>query len=1345
MSDTETFVCAKCCSRFQPQSGQVDGGMYGGSCPTCGQDVLFHTTGGGDSHSSTKTKKKAAAAAVAVDGSEKDGKAADKSVATSTLSFTLNGVPVRIDNPDPHMMLTEYIRYVAGLKGTQKTCGEGGCGNCTVVLSNSTTKLAVNSCLRPLCSLEGFDVTTIEGIGSRSKGYHAIQEALAEHNGTQCGFCSPGWVMNMYGLLESNPKPSTRQVEDSFDGNLCRCTGYRPILEAMKTFAIDKKGPSTTDIEDFGQVCETPCKQLACAKDCTAPSARAAHFQSVDGTTWIRPVTLSSLYATMRQHADVSTKLVFGNTMSGIYKDEKALVYIDLSGVPDLRETSSSSDGLHVGATVSIAGLIAFLQQQAKLSPDSYVRAAKHLAKIATVPVRNSGCWAGNLMITHDHEHFPSDMFCVMAGLGAKLTIASAKDGATTSVDLFQFLQTDMRQRVILSLFVPVLEKGEVFTSFKIMRRHQNSHAYVNASFRLKLDDNFKVLSPPSLVFGGIGPYTVQASKTSQFLVGKSLNKEETLKGALASLQAELVPDHPPEAASREYRQTLALGLFFKAVVSFLPNISDAVKSAGEEYVRPISSGKQTFEVNHENAPISEPVRKVEAIMQTAGEACYVVDKEVSVGTLFAVFVMAKTCNAKLKSIDWSKALAAPGVWRVVTGEDLPGVNNFMPADDRDPERLFVKLGETIDYIGQAVGVVLADTQARAEHAATLVTMQTESLGKPILSIDDAIAENSFFHEKVDDCPMKTGEDIDAALKKADHVISGSVDCGGQYHFHMETQSTIVSPTDDGGIDILSSTQVIEFTHRVAAQVTGLDMSKIRVKVMRLGGGFGGKLSRCLPVSAAAAVCAHLTRRPVRAVLDINTNMRMLGKRHPFRGNYQVGFSKDGHIKALKMEYYMDCGSDFADGRLTGQQAMKDFENCYHIPNTYATVHLCKTNTAANTYMRAPGTCPAVFIAEMVLDHVAQAANMTPEEVRSLNFYKPGQKTPDGSDLKYCSIGDVYPKVLKNSDFDKRKEEIEKFNKENRWIKRGIATANVRYFIPRGGKPFHATVSIYKDGSVAVAHGGVEMGQGMNTKALQVIAHKFNVSLDKIGLEPSNVFNAPQNDESGGSKSSELVCEAVSKACDTLLERMKPQRNLLLPQSWEEWVGACVEKHVELTAHGYVCKKENDDDATYQSYGSVVTEVRFDVITGELHIPRVDMVYDCGRSLNPAVDIGQCEGAFVMGLGYMTCEKIKFDEDGDLVTDSTWEYKIPSSKDIPIDFRIEFLPNAPNPRGFLGSKASGEPPLCLASSVLSALKMGIASALADAGKPTVPLILHAPMTTEAIQLACQVEPTQFSL
>ena len=372
------------------------------------------------------------------------------------------------------------------------------------------------------------------------------------------------------------------------------CSGYRPILDAMRTFASD--APGKGDIEDLGKLAARPCSKHPCARDCKAPSARDAHVVFQSGSyVWTRPLSLSEVFDDLSTYSGQAIKLVFGNTSTGIFKNDPTTVFIDMSNVSDLQTVSVTSSSVTVGAAISIANLINILETNASMS-SSYSVLVEHLSIVANVAVRNAGCWAGNLMLTHDNPDFPSDIFTIMAAANATLTIASS--GGSQVYDLFSFLQLDMTGCVIVSISIPVVSAGQKLQTFKIMPRHINSHAYVNAGFLMAVDGNMNgmlsndislhfsyfddhwiVIGTPRFVYGGIGPYAVLATQTAQSFVGQNLNNISTLSNAMIALQSELVPDQPPAAASPAYRLSLACSLLYKFYLSFLPNANPRVQS----------------------------------------------------------------------------------------------------------------------------------------------------------------------------------------------------------------------------------------------------------------------------------------------------------------------------------------------------------------------------------------------------------------------------------------------------------------------------------------------------------------------------------------------------------------------------------------------------------------------------------------------------------------------------------------------------------------------------------------------------------------------------------------------
>uniref|UniRef100_S4RAN8 FAD-binding PCMH-type domain-containing protein n=1 Tax=Petromyzon marinus TaxID=7757 RepID=S4RAN8_PETMA len=497
-----------------------------------------------------------------------------------------------VENPDPRTTLSEFLRGTLRLSGTKVMCHEGGCGCCVVTVQYADPlqpdKVLTESCLAPLCSLDGHHVITVEGVGMvRARGLHPVQQRLVDHHGIQCGYCSPGFVMQMYSLLASNPAPSQQEVEDVFDGNICRCTGYRPILDAMKSFAKDGKAPlspSCLDIESIWKnlICMEirdeifngrPCRgDHSCSSgEATAAAAGPVHLFAAADVKWFRPTSLTELLVAVEQLSGQSVKLVRGDTGKGVYKtDGPFQAYVDVKGVAELFAVSLEATGLRVGSSVSLNKLIGSLREHADQS-ESFAATAEHLSKVANQSVRNAGGWAGNLMMKHAHRDFVSDVFVVLEAAGTKIRISDVSSEAY--LDLVQFLSKDMKGKLIPSKR-PFLEQvtqngSHENDSYRSGDRcaTNNAHAYVSAGFRAKIvagDGGQRVVTAASLVYGGVAPGFVHAERAERFLLGKDVSSAATLQGVLLELEAELKPDSDPVAASPQYRKSLALSLFYK-------------------------------------------------------------------------------------------------------------------------------------------------------------------------------------------------------------------------------------------------------------------------------------------------------------------------------------------------------------------------------------------------------------------------------------------------------------------------------------------------------------------------------------------------------------------------------------------------------------------------------------------------------------------------------------------------------------------------------------------------------------------------------------------------------------
>ncbi|KAJ8967052.1 hypothetical protein NQ317_000044 [Molorchus minor] len=477
----------------------------------------------------------------------------------------------------------------------------------------------------------------------------------------------------------------------------------------------------------------------------------------------------------------------------------------------------------------------------------------------------------------------------------------------------------------------------------------------------------------------------------------------------------------------------------------------------------------------------------------------------------------------------------------------------------------------------------------------------------------------------------------------------------------------------------------------------------INVYVRRLGGGFGAKISRNALISTAAALAAHKLRKPVKLWMPMEKNMSVIGKRSPMYVKYEVGVNEKGAIQYLDAEIYTDIGAGGNEAVLMTLFISNQVPNCYDVDTWKYTLYNVNTDTPANTWNRAPGTLEALGAIESIMEHIAHTINQDAADVKMENMDK----------KKHPKLVDFWQDMQTWGEIKPGKKAIEDYNKANRWKKRGMS------LVPMSWKleiltSYSVLVSIFHaDGGVVISHSGIEIGQGINTKAAQVCAYKFGIPLEKVSVRPSYNVISPNALPTGSSLTSEAVCYGVIQACDTLLERLAPIRTALLNPKWEVLVNAAHLASVLLTASGYF-RKNSPDSVTYHIYGVCATEVEVDILTGQHMILRVDILEDVGDSMSPLVDIGQVEGAFVMGIGYYTMEEIIFNDEGKVLTNRTWNYRVPGALDIPINFRIKFPENNPNPVGVLHSKAVGEPPMCLSCSLPLAIRHALASASKEA-------------------------------
>ncbi|XP_043523035.1 xanthine dehydrogenase/oxidase-like isoform X2 [Frieseomelitta varia] len=1246
------------------------------------------------------------------------------------VEFTINGQSYTVlgDIP-PDTSLNVFIRDYAKLRGTKAMCHEGGCGVCVVSVEIKGETMSVNSCLIPVFICNGWAIKTIEGVGSKKDGYHTLQAALAGKNGTQCGFCSPGMVMNMYSLMQGK-KLTMKQIENSFGSNICRCTGYRPILDTFKSFASDAPKHLIQEIEDIEELFNVKkiCKRtgLACENECNDCHTVVQNIEDnidmkLDGSHFYKVLSVDDLFTVFKNNPDKTYVLHGGNTAHGVYRLETPDMIIDINNIPDLRVINKTSTSLVVGGNVSLTMAMETFEKYSKASDFEYLQhLAEHIDLIASVPVRNAGSIAGNLMIKHAHREFPSDLFLILETAGAQLHIVET-GGKKTSMTALEFLDFDMRHKIIYSVVLPALGKEYEYRSYKIMQRAQNAHAHVNAGFLFKLNGAGKVLEQPNIIFGGINKNFLHALDTEKFLNGKSIFDKEVVKEALNRLDNELLPDYVLPEYSPKFRKTLAEGLLFKCILSIKPeNVNSKARSGASILERGLSSGKQNFETDKNLWPLNQPLPKLESIYQTSGAAQYVNDIPPFPDEVFCAFVLTTIANGKVNKIDASEALKMKGVIAFYTAEDIPGKNVFIPASAQEmmmisDEILFVD--KNIEYAGQPVGVIAATTYAIANKAAQKVYVSYVDVApeKLLLTIEDVLRSK-------DESRILQMFNSEATNKGSDvkHVIKGEFRCGSQYHYTMETQTCVCVPIEDG-MDVYPASQWVDLIQVAIAECLGIKNNCININVRRLGGGYGAKISRSSQVACACALVCYKLNRPARFIMSIEANMQAIGKRFDTRQEYEVGVDSDGRIQYMNSKHWGNSGCSFNEfhSPVSGEA----FKSCYDNSTwTYQGFDI-KTDLPSNTWCRAPGSIEGIAMIENIMEHIAKITGKDPLEVRYANMRSEHKE----------ALNPMIDQLLENADYEMRKIAVDSFNNENRWKKKGIALLPFMYPFGVWGQ-FHALVSIYaRDGTVSVTHGGIECGQGINTKVAQIAAHTLGIDLSLVTVKPTNNLTSPNNFVTGGSLTSESCSYATMMACKELVKRLEPIKKELGNPSWQELVFKAYSKDVDLCARYMFTAK--DDIKAYPIYAAAIAEVEIDLLTGQHIIHRVDIIEDVGRSMNPEIDLGQMEGAFVMGLGYWTSEDLIYDpKTGQLTNDRTWNYKPPGAKDIPVDFRVYFRRNAPNPLSVLRSKAAGEPPQCLSYVILIAICNALNSGRKDAGNKDLWNRLDGPATTEKILL-----------
>jgi xanthine dehydrogenase large subunit len=740
------------------------------------------------------------------------------------------------------------------------------------------------------------------------------------------------------------------------------------------------------------------------------------------------------------------------------------------------------------------------------------------------------------------------------------------------------------------------------------------------------------------------------------------------------------------------------------------------------------------------------------APLHVSGKAQYCDDIGLPANTLHAAFGLSPMAHGRIVSLDLSAVRAFPGVAAVALPADIPGENNYGGAVHDDP--IFAEL--ELQYAGQPLFAVAAASMRCARKAARCAKLEATQL-PALLDIRAALAAESYV---LPSQSMRRG-DARAQLALAAHRLRSSIVIGGQDHFYLEGHIAAAIPQEDGGMLVHSSTQHPTEVQGVVSHALAVPANRVVVQCRRMGGGFGGKESQAALIAAAAAILAHKTGRPVKLRLDRDVDMLMTGKRHDFIADYEVGFEEDGRLRALSLMLASRCGYSADLSGPVNDRAMFHVDNAYFLEHVEITSHRCKTHTVSNTAFRGFGAPQAMMVIEAVLDDVARRLGRDPLDVRRINLY--GKQDRNLTHYGQLVEGNVLPDLLdrleRSSEYRRRRAQVSRWNAAEPIIKRGLALTPVKFGIAFTSTIFNqagALLQVFTDGTVLLNHGGTEMGQGLYVKVAQVVASELGLPLSAIRLTATDTSKVPNTSATAASSGSDLNGKAAQAAAVTIRQRLADLAGTLhgiAPQEvrfadgyvqagaqripFAHLARAAHEARVSLSATGfYRTPKIHWNKQTQQgrpfyyfAFGAAVAEVAVDTLTGETQLLRVDILHDVGTSLNPAIDLGQIEGGFLQGVGWLTSEELYWNSAGELGTHAPSTYKIPTARDWPAAAHVELLPAAPNTEDVIyRSKAVGEPPLMLALSVFYAIRDACAACGPAGCLPDLP----APATPEAV-------------
>jgi xanthine dehydrogenase large subunit len=1228
------------------------------------------------------------------------------------LHFILNDKELKTELPSGSTVL-DFIRYHKRLSGTKIGCREGDCGACTVLVGDfEDGKLvyrSMTSCLMPLGNAHGKHIVSIEGINMDQLS--PVQKTMVDTNGTQCGFCTPGFVMSLTGFVLNDKIGNCQDAIASIDGNICRCTGYKSIVKAACKIANDiSEKPKNNSLNwliengflpDYFQDIETRLKDLR--------------------------INLKRLLT------DKSGNLSIGGGTDLLVQKPHFVKQSQVNHIFDddqLNKIYVENDRCYIGASVTVTTFA-----ESDIIQSYFPSLSKYIKLVSSTPIRNMATLAGNIV----NASPIGDMTVFFLALDADLILTL--NGNQRIVKLKDFYkgykQIDKAKEEIIEAIVFNPPSNSTFFNFeKVSKRTHLDIASVNSACQIVLNNNSRV-EEIHLSAGGVAPFPKYLIKTIEFLKGKSL-LEENINLAISILQDEVAPIS--DARGSEAYKRLLLNQLFRS------------------HFHELNSPTQTLEPNlpKNNAPLidDQGIGNVDAPSHVTGKSIYTDDIPVMEGTLYLKVFDSPVAHGIIKKLDFKKAKQLPGIVKIFTYLDVPGENQIGGIIADEP----LLADKEVHFQGQPILIIAAENEDAAEEALSLIKIEIDPL--PVITNP----REAFAQGKLLSGTRKFNKgDIKTAFANCKYIFEGKTETGGQEHLYLETQGAYAYPTEHNSVKIYSSTQGPTAVQRTVSRVLGVGMNQVEVDVARLGGGFGGKEDQASGWGAMAALVAWKLKRPAKCMPHRMEDMRMTGKRNPYSSDYKIGLDENYKIQAYEAIFYQNGGAAADLSPAILERTLFHATNSYSIPNVSVTAHSCKTNLPPNTAFRGFGGPQGMFVIESALDAAAKKLGIETTYLQRINMMSNGDEFPYGQIVSECEATNCWDSVTNKYNLETIKNDISDYNQKNKYSKKSLSMMPICFGISFTNTMMNqarALVHVYSDGTVGVSTGAVEMGQSVNTKMMQVAAHYFGLNLDKIKLETTNTTRVANTSPSAASSTADLNGKAVADACLQILNRLKEVvksikgaddsieisfkngqvylNKEVCDLTWTQLIQQAFMRRENLSAKGHYATPTIHFDKTtekghpfaYHVYGTAMTIVSLDCLRGTYAFDAVNVVHDFGSSMNKLVDLGQCEGGLVQGMGWMTMEEVVYNKDGRLMANALSTYKIPDIYSVPREINIDFLNTSQDNLAILKSKAVGEPPLMYGIGAFFAVRNAILAFNPEANIP-----YDAPITPEKVLIA----------